>query len=204
MQETATRRSNQQRREQTIEALLSAARALFLAKGFAGTATPEIVGAAGVTRGALYHHFEDKKALFRAVIDAEMAAVALEIERATPPALPPFEALIAGGRAFFAAMAQPGRISLLLIEAPAVLGFEELAALDRRHGGRTLAEGLDAAIKAGVLRELPVEPLALMLSALYDRGALALAAGQKVEEIQSVIEAVLGGLKREAPAHLQN
>ena len=55
-----------------------------------------------------------------------------------------------------------------------------------------------------MLRELPVQPLALMLSALYDRGALALAAGQKIEEIQSVIEAVLGGLKRDAPVHIQN
>jgi AcrR family transcriptional regulator len=204
MQEKVARRSNQQRREQTIEALLSAARALFLAKGFAGTATPEIVSAAGVTRGALYHHFEDKQALFRAVIEAEMAAVARQIERATPPALPPFEALIAGGRAFFAAMAQPGRISLLLIEAPAVLGFEELAALDRRHGGRTLAEGLSAAIEAGVLRELPVQPLAMMLSALYDRGALALAAGKNIDEIQAVIEALLGGLKRDPAVHTQN
>ena len=64
--------------------MIAAARKLFTEKSYAETATPEIVAAAGVTRGALYHHFEDKQALFRAVVEREAETVAAEIERAPP------------------------------------------------------------------------------------------------------------------------
>lgn len=189
------RRSNEQRSLETKTALIAEARELFLAKGYADTGTPEIVAAAGVTRGALYHHFEDKRALFAGVIDAEQAAVAREVEQATPSGLGPFEALVAGGSAFFDAMRKDGRTRLLLIEAPAVLGYAELAELDRRHGGRTLVEGLDAAMKASIIRDLPLEPLASMLSAVFDRGALALETGADPSEVQQVMLVFLEGLR---------
>ncbi|MFX7731869.1 helix-turn-helix domain-containing protein, partial [Acinetobacter baumannii] len=60
---------------------MQAARALFVDKGYAETSTPEIVAAAGITRGALYHHFEDKRALFRAIVTGEALAVAAAIEQ---------------------------------------------------------------------------------------------------------------------------
>ncbi|MBC7152172.1 MAG: TetR/AcrR family transcriptional regulator [Rhizobium sp.] len=195
MQEKQSRRTNDQRTQETKRALIAAARALFLAKGYAGTGTPEIVAAAGVTRGALYHHFEDKRALFLGVVESELAAVAAEVEQAETPGAEPFEALVEGGWGFFDAMAKEGRTRLLLIEAPAVLGAAELAELDRRHGGRTLVEGLNAAMKGGIIRTLPVEPLAAMLSAVFDRGALALQAGADAKEIRQVIRSILEGLR---------
>lgn len=195
MQEKQSGRTNEQRTQETRRALIAAARALFLAKGYADAGTPEIVAAAGVTRGALYHHFEDKRALFLGVVESELAAVAAEVEQAEPPGADPFEALVEGGWGFFDAMAKEGRTRLLLIEAPAVLGAAELAELDRRHGGRTLVEGLNAAMKGGIIRTLPVEPLAAMLSAVFDRGALALQAGADAKEIRQVIRAILEGLR---------
>ncbi|WP_264473804.1 TetR/AcrR family transcriptional regulator [Rhodobacter sp. Har01] len=152
--------------------LLATGRQLFTAKGYAATGTPEIVAAAGVTRGALYHHFADKAALFEAVIRAEAQAVAQAIEAAEDQGADPVEALVAGGRAFLAAMAWPGRARLLLVEAPAVLGPVRLAAIDAEAGGRTLVQGLRAAGLNG-----PVDETAQLLSAAHDRAALAIAAG---------------------------
>lgn len=195
MQELPTYRTNRERSETTTSALIAAARDLFLSKGYAGTGTPEIVKKAGVTRGALYHHFEDKKALFAAVIEAELSAVADQIERATPDSTAPFDALVEGGRAFFDAMAVGERTRLILIEAPAVLGWEELRNMDRRHGGRTLHEGLAVAMKEGFIAELPLETLATMLSALFDRGALAIEGGANPDEVQQVIAAIFDGLR---------
>src|SRR5690606_23899710 len=132
------RRSNAQRSDATRDALLAAARALFAEKGYAATGTPEIVAAAKVTRGALYHHFADKADLFRAVVEREHAAIAAEIKVAAPPDMEPVAAIIAGGEASLDGMGDPGRRRILLIDAPAVLGPDEAAAINARHGGRTL------------------------------------------------------------------
>ncbi|BCP52885.1 TetR family transcriptional regulator [Kaistia sp. 32K] len=165
-------RSNQDRTEKTRAALIAAARALFVDKGYAETATPEIVAAAGITRGALYHHFRDKRDLFRAVAEEEARAVVVGIEASTPEVEKPLDALLAGSRAYLDAMAAPGRTRLLLIEAPAVLGLAETRALDEAHAARTLREGLAA---LGVAEE--AEALGDLLSAAFDRAALALDAG---------------------------
>lgn len=108
-------RSNRERTEQTRQALIAAGRRLFVEKGYAETATPEIVAAAGVTRGALYHHFEDKKALFRAVIECEAKAVAEAIEARSGSYDAPHAGLIAGTSSYFDAMMAQGRTRLLLI-----------------------------------------------------------------------------------------
>src|SRR5690606_15149147 len=97
MQQNSARRSNRERTGATRAALMAAARALFIEKSYAETATPEIVAAAGVTRGALYHHFADKQALFNAVVEREAAEVAAEIEHATPESESARQALLDGG-----------------------------------------------------------------------------------------------------------
>lgn len=188
------RRTNKERSETTRGALIEAARRLFIERSYAGTGTPELVAAAEVTRGALYHHFEDKQALFRAVVEAESQAVAEEIERAASADLPPIDALIQGGEAFLAAMAVPGRTRLLLIDAPAVLGRQELDAIDALHGGRTLREGVAAAISAGALRALPIDATAQLLGAAYDRAALAIEGGADPTEWRVVLKALIDGL----------
>jgi AcrR family transcriptional regulator len=192
------RRSNRDRSDATRAALVAAARKLFVAQGYAATGTPDLVAEAGVTRGALYHHFADKKALFQAVVEAESAAVAAEIERAARPGLSPLKALSRGGAAFLDAMRVPGRTQLLLVEAAAVLGRAELEAIDDRHGGRTLREGLAAAIRAGGLRPLPLAATTQLLGAAFDRAALAIAAGSDPAEWRRLLDLVLDGLR--APA----
>ncbi|AZO77410.1 MULTISPECIES: TetR/AcrR family transcriptional regulator [unclassified Bosea (in: a-proteobacteria)] len=193
MQEMA-RRSNKDRSDTTRAALIAAGRKLFVSRGYAETGTPELVAEAGVTRGALYHHFADKRALFRAVVEAESAAVAHEIESAARPGLLPLKALSKGGAAFLEAMQVPGRTQLLLIDAAAVLGRDQLDAIDARHGGRTLQEGLAAAMQSGALPSLPLTATTQLLSAAYDRAALAIAAGADPGEWHKLIDRVLSGL----------
>ncbi|ASY58830.1 TetR/AcrR family transcriptional regulator [Sinorhizobium sp. CCBAU 05631] len=177
MQQERSRRSNRERSDTTRAAIIDAAHALFVDKGYADTATPEIVAAAGLTRGALYHHFEDKKSLFRAVIEREAREVAATIEQFAPDGLAPREALLAGAAAYFDAMAVPGRVRLLLLDGPAVLGVTEMAAIDAAHGGRTLEEGLSAAMAPHRLKEKAVKAMAFLLSAAFDRAALEIDAG---------------------------
>ncbi|WP_054310676.1 TetR/AcrR family transcriptional regulator [Mesorhizobium sp. 1M-11] len=196
MQEANSRRSNRDRTEATRGDLIAAARRLFTEKSYAETGTPEIVAAAGVTRGALYHHFTDKQALFRAVVEAEAAAVANAIEQAAPRTLSARDALLAGGEAYVAAMGLPGRTRLLLLDGPAVLGRAEMDDIDGRHGNRTLREGLAAAMRAGDLPKLPLEALTSLLGAAFDRAALAVDAGASAGDYRDVLAAVIDGLLR--------
>lgn len=191
------RRSQEERREATRGALMRAARALFAEKGYAATGTPEIVAEAGVTRGALYHHFADKLALFEAVVEDEHRAVAEAITAvadgaAAPPDL--IDALVVGGEGFLAAMQDEGRRRIMLIDAPAVLDRETLDAINQRYGQRTLTEGVRCALEAGVLRDVAAEPTAQLLGALFDRAALAPAG--EVDAYRAAMEAVIRGLRK--------
>ena len=194
MQQHRSRRSNRERSDATRTALIEAGRRLFVEKSYAETSTPDLVAEAGLTRGALYHHFADKQALFRAVVEAESAAVAKEIECAAPAGLMPLEALRKGGEAFLASMRAPGRTRLLLLDGPAVLGRREMDEIDRAHAGRTLREGLQAAMEAGAIRKLPVDPLAALLGAAYDRAALGIEAGGSAGEYETLLSALVEGL----------
>lgn len=194
------RRTQQDRTDTTRNALITAARALFVAQGYAATGTPEIVAAAGITRGALYHHFADKAALFAAVAEAEAQAVSATIHSTGDSGEGPLVALIRGGEAFLDAMTEPGRVRLLLTEAPAVLGPQAVAALDEGTGAATLAQGLRAAMDAGIIPDGPVEPLAACLSAAYDRAALAIAGGANAEAWEDALARLVTGLAARPPA----
>lgn len=195
MQSKSTRRSNRERTETTRAELIAAARRLFIEKGYADTATPDIVAAAGLTRGALYHHFPDKKALFQAVVEHEAGAVEKDIEDASPATLGSRDALVKGGEAFLMAMAQPGRTRLLLLDGPAVLGRAEMDAIDARHGTRSLKAGLVFAVRSGDLsRKLPLDALTHLLSSAFDRAALAIDAGAEPADYRAGLAALIDGV----------
>jgi AcrR family transcriptional regulator len=190
------RKTQEERRTHTRRALIAAARRLFAEKGYAATGTPEIVAAAGVTRGALYHHFVDKEALFAAVVEEEHLLMAMTINAATADGDDepgPIRALISGGDAFLDAMQDPGRRQILLIDAPAVLGRAAVDAIDARHGLQTLVTGLRDAMEAGAMKKLPVETLARVFGAMFDRAALA--APDELADYRKAIKALIRGLK---------
>jgi AcrR family transcriptional regulator len=194
MQRSKTKRTNQQRSEATTAALLGAARELFVQHGYAETATPSIVARARITRGALYHHFADKRDLFRAVVEDEARSVARHIEDLTQPEQEPLAALLTGSDAYLQAMTVPGRTRLLLIEGPAVLGVQTMQAIDDGTAARTLLDGLREAM--GKPRGVSLERLASLLSAAFDRAALDVEGGADLQEVSAAIRHLLLKLVR--------
>lgn len=184
-------RSNRERTDATRTALLDAARTLFIEKGYAETATPDIVAAAEVTRGALYHHFADKKALFWAVIEREANHVAADIDNRSADASSPREALLQGASAYFDAMAVPGRTRLLLKETPAQ------QAIDSGQGEDPAQEGLKIGLShllAGSENLKLLDPLTSLISSAFEKAAIAIDCGGNRGDYEAAIAALLDGL----------
>lgn len=192
------RRSNIDRSKETRGILIQAARSLFVEKGYVATGTPEVVENAGVTRGALYHHFKDKQALFHAVVEAEASQIAKEIEGGSVRAVTSLDALIQGGRAYFQAMRQPGRVRILLIDGPAALGPAEMRRIDLKTGGRELREGIRDALGADASSK-DVVIYADLVSAMFDRAALVLNDKPQSKAYEDAIAALLAILVQDGP-----
>ncbi len=196
--EEKTRKAEQS--EATRSALVAVARELFADRGYAAVGTEEIVQRARVTRGALYHHFRDKKDLFRAVHEQMESELAEELGRelAEGPA-DPIALLGAGVRAFLDHCMDPALARVALVDAPSVLGWEEWREVDERYGLGLVMAGLQSAMAAGALREQPVKPLAhLILGALGEAGMLIANAGDPRaarEEVEPAMLALLEGLR---------
>ena len=168
----STRTTKAEQGEATRSALLRAARGLFTERGYGGVGTEEIVRRAQLTRGALYHHFADKKDLFRAVheqIEGEvMAAIGAQMAEADGD---PLALLTIGTRAYLDVCTDPAITRVTLVDAPSVLGWEEWREIDMRHGLGIVIAGLQGGMDAGVLRRQPVRPLAhLLLGAMGEAG----------------------------------
>ena len=189
MQVRKERRSNADRSQAMRDSLIAAGRRLFVEKGYAETSTPEIVAAANVTRGALYHHFEDKAALFKAVIRAESERVAEAINTATMDCTDAGQALDMGTDAYLDAMNEPGRTRLLLIDGPAALGQAEMDVIDRETSGGTMVVGLTAAL--GRPPDAEIEIQARLLSAAFDRAAIDIGAGADPSPYRRMLKRML-------------
>ncbi|MBF6126318.1 TetR/AcrR family transcriptional regulator [Nocardia brasiliensis] len=164
-----------QQREETRRALLHTSRRLFAAKGYGAVGLSEIVSATGVTKGALYHHFDSKSALFGAVLEQVQQEVGARVSAAAEAVTDPWDQLVAGCETFLTACTDPEIQRIMLIDGPAVLGWNEWRALDAAASARHLAEALQTLIDAGVLARQPVAPLTHLLSGAMNEAALWLA-----------------------------
>lgn len=151
--------------------LVAAARELFAAQGYGATSTEAILAAAGVTRGALYHHFADKQALFAAVCEDLHAEAEQMIEADADAQGSAFDGLVAGCLGFLDFMAAPQVRRILILDAPSVLGWEAWNEMDRRHGFGLLIEGVAAAVAEGGLEGDP-ETLAVMINGALNYGVV--------------------------------
>ena len=171
---SAGRRTQAQRTAATRAQLLAAARKLFADKGFAEVSTQAIVAEAGVTRGALYHQFDDKAGLFAAVYEEVERDLVADIGRQITDRQPadPLEAMRVGARLFLDGCSAPDVAQIVLIDAPAVLGWVRWREVGMKYGLGVIEGMLIQAIAEGAIPEQPVRSTAHVLLGALDEAAL--------------------------------
>src|ERR1700716_1913611 len=158
-----------------IESILKAGRRLFGERGFPATTIDDIAEAARVAKGAVYHHFATKEAVFEAVFDQVSHDLVLEIDRAARTERDILAAMVAGTQHYFAACAKGPTGQIILRDGPAVLGWERWREIDARHFGGKMPRALAAAMDAGLIARQPMEPLARLLLGAVTEAAVACA-----------------------------
>jgi AcrR family transcriptional regulator len=197
------RRTQEERSAATRDALIAAARKLWGLRGYADVGTPEIATAAGVTRGAMYHQFADKAALFREVIEvveqdvmARMANVVAESAVTTPA-----DAIRAAVDAWLDVSGDPEVRQLILLDAPSVLGWAEFRDVAQRYSLGMTEQLLSEAIRTGQLANQPVRPLAHVLIGALDEAAMVIATADDPvrvrRETREVLHHIIDGLLKE-------
>jgi AcrR family transcriptional regulator len=171
---TVERRSQRARSAATRDRLVQVAREEFAAHGYAGVGTETIVRAAGVTRGALYHQFADKAALFAAVFEAVEADVMARIDEAVASSglADVIDLMKLGADTWLDACSDPAISRIILVDAPSVLGWERWREIGLRYGMGMVQGLLTHAMSIGRIAEQPVEPLAHVFIGALDEATL--------------------------------
>jgi AcrR family transcriptional regulator len=199
--ERPERRTQAERSAATRGALVRAARELFARDGYAATGREAIVERAGVTRGALYHHFADKEALFRAVfeeLEAEVMARAAEAAMQVAPD-DPLGQLRAGSLAYLDVALDPAVQRICLLDAPSVLSPAARQEVLDAYAVGLVREVLKAAMDTRALAPQPLEPLTHVLLAALHEAALYVARADDHaaarSEVGATVEHLLDGLR---------
>jgi AcrR family transcriptional regulator len=164
-----------ERRATTRGALLAAGRELFAEKGYANTPREEIVDRAGVTRGALHHHFGRKLDLFLAVFEELEEEIGVRVMTAAVAGADPMAQLRLGCQAFLDAALDPAVQRIVVLDAPAVLGWEAWREVEARHGLGLVTQGIREVMAAGQIEQQPAEPLGHIVLAALNEAALLVA-----------------------------
>ena len=192
------RRTQAERTAATRAVLIEAARKLFADKGFNDVSTQAIVTAAEVTRGALYHQFGDKSALFAALyeeVERELVSdIAVQIVAAQPANS--LEAMRVGAGLFLDRCAAPDVHRIVLIDAPAVLGWEQWRAVGIKYGLGVIEGMLAHAIAEGEVPEQPLRPTAHVVLGALDEAALYISRSADPEKARVEMDAVCDRLLR--------
>ncbi|WP_433663025.1 TetR/AcrR family transcriptional regulator [Nocardia sp. CA-128927] len=196
------RRSQEDRSRTTRAALEQAGRRLFTERGFAATSAEELVTEAGVTRGALQHHYGDKRGLFLEVLEQIEVESTVEIETAIAAVDP--DDLMAGmavGLSVFLEICQrPAMLRIALTDAPAVMGWQAWREFERRHGLGMITALLERAQAAGLIAEGPIQMLAQLLLSSITESALIVAHAADPDsaraEAQQAVLLLISGIVR--------
>ena len=187
------RRTQEERSAATRDALISAARKLWGLRGYAEVGTPEIATAAGVTRGAMYHQFADKAALFSEVVEAveqdvmaRMATLVAESGATTPA-----DAIRAAVDAWLEVSGDPEVRQLILLDAPSVIGWAAFRDVAQLYSLGMTEQLLTEAMRSGQLAHQPVRALAHVLIGALDEAAMAIATADDPNRARRETEEVL-------------
>jgi AcrR family transcriptional regulator len=175
-----TRKAEQSR--ETQDRLIKAAKELFATKGYAGAAMEELVAKAGLSRGALYHQYRDKRDLFRAVFMTVEEDLGQRIATEVASEPDPWKQLQAGARAFLKSASDPVIRRIVLVDGPSVLGWEEWRRIDAQHSLGMVRMIFEMNIAAGNILEQPVDPLAHLIVGALNEAALAVAAAEDPDD----------------------
>ena len=188
------RRTQAERSESTRAALIAAGRRLFAQRGYAAVGTEEVVREAGVTRGALYHHFNGKRELLEAVYEEMEREIAEELAQSLVPGASVRETLRAGADAFLDHCLEPEVQQIVLLDAPAVLGWERWREIGAKYGLGLISALVTAGIESGEIEPQPVEPLAHALLGALDEVAMFVARSDDQQAAREAAGQTLGGL----------
>jgi AcrR family transcriptional regulator len=166
--------------EATRRELLAVARELFAAHGYAATSLERVARDAHVTRGALYHHFDGKRGLFRAVYEALEGELVARVAAAVAAAPQPARQLEAGVDAFLDACLDPAVQQIVLLDAPSALGWDLWHELNGVYGLGLVRAALAAGMELGTVERQPLEPLAHLMLGALNEAALAMARADDV------------------------
>lgn len=193
-----TRRTQAERAAETREALIAAARLLFAAHGFADAALETIVRAAGVTRGALYHHFADKTELFAAVFEQVEGEVAVRMAEAIAASgrTDPVEVMQLGADFWLDASSDPEVQRIVLVDAPAVLGWARWTEIGNRYNIGMVRALLTTAVETGRIPPQPIEATALTILGAMREVTLYVARAEDHDQARDEAGAVVNRLIR--------
>jgi AcrR family transcriptional regulator len=177
--------------ESTRSALVSSAVELFTKRGYAGTSLDEIAKRARVTKGALYHHFSGKQALFEAAFDAVESLVFTHLEKIMNGPETPWERALSGLRAFIASCLDPAYQRIAIHEAPVVMGWERWREAEDRASFGLIRASLEALIEAGDVDDVPVEITSRLLFGALSSAATEIASSADPKKVGAQIESVI-------------
>lgn len=185
-------RTQQDRSKTTKTALMTAARPMFAERGYANVAADEIVAAAGLTRGALHHHFKDKQGLFRAVFEQVETELTDEVAAAVAEAPDTPSRMEVSLRTFLDACQRPEVLRIALLDAPTVLGWDTWREIESGHGLRLIDQLMAQAAAEGVLAHEPSEVLVRFVFSLLVEGVLVIAHADDANAARAQVELSLG------------
>jgi AcrR family transcriptional regulator len=185
-----------QHAEATRRAVLAAARSSFGRKGYAQTSVDEIADAARVTKGAVYHHFAGKEALFRAVHEEVEAEALARAAAAMDPADSPIDQIVAAVNAYLDAALDEEIRRITLADGPALLGLEPEGHSEQQAGHVAVRSFLAAAIAAGQIANLDPGLLAHLIGGLALQGGLLIARASDPDATRAAVGNAVGAMLR--------